>query len=112
MKVGVMLLFSMLLTAQLALAQKATAKCSQNGLVTLHLRDLDIKAVLRSVAKQGNLNMVVSPKLNASVSVDLDCQPPRRVLRLLVRGVNARYRIVGGVTYVYPRNSEYVLIAE
>jgi type II secretory pathway component GspD/PulD (secretin) len=84
----------------------AKGNCTVQGLVTLHSAGTDIQEALRSLARQGKVNIAISPTLHRKVSIDVECERPRVVLQRLVAQIKGSYCVEGNVIRVFRKPSQ------
>jgi type IV pilus secretin PilQ/predicted competence protein len=78
------------------------SKVMQNGatLVTLHMDDLDVRKALELLSRQAGVNILVSPGVNGSVTVDLRNVTLDEALQAIVKICNLTSRREGELIYV------------
>ncbi len=70
--------------------------------ISLHLKDADIKDVLRTFANLTTLNIVVDPTVSGSVTVELHDVPWDQALDLILRINGLGWTLENNVLYVAP----------
>ena len=71
-------------------------------LITLSLKDADIKDVLKTFAVLTDLNIVVDPSVKASVTVELREVPWDQAFELILHINDLDYHMANNVVYVAP----------
>ncbi|HVS30730.1 MAG TPA: hypothetical protein VMS98_04660 [Thermoanaerobaculia bacterium] len=82
---------AMLLAASAAAGEPTPDACDAKGRVTLHVERMGIRAALREIARQGNINLALSQHLRGTVSADFTCVPPKVALQWVLTQVGASY---------------------
>ena len=67
-------------------------------------QDDQIGLVLRTLARQAGLNIVISDDVTGVVNMRLDNQTPRQAINIIAQAKDLIVEEKGGVTYVRPRN--------
>jgi type IV pilus assembly protein PilQ len=70
--------------------------------IRFSLRDADIKEVLRTFAKISGLNMVVSPGVDAQVTVELNDVPWDQALEIILKTNGLGYQLEGNIMRIAP----------
>jgi type IV pilus assembly protein PilQ len=70
--------------------------------IRFSLRDADIKEVLRTFAKISGLNMVVSPGVDAQVTVELNDVPWDQALEIILKTNGLGYHLEGNIMRIAP----------
>jgi hypothetical protein len=70
--------------------------------VSLTIRQAPVVDILRFLADQADLNLVVHPKVTGTLTLELDRVPWRRVLEMVTRPAGLGYELRGNVLYVAP----------
>jgi type IV pilus secretin PilQ/predicted competence protein len=70
--------------------------------ISLSIRDGDIREVLRAIAELSNLNMVIQPGINASVTVELKSVPWDQALDQILRINNLGMELEGNILRIAP----------
>ena len=65
--------------------------------ISLHLKDNDIRDVLRTISNLTSLNMVIDPQVNGKVTIDLEEVPWDQALELILRVNDLSYQFDGNV---------------
>lgn len=82
-----------------------TKKEYVGDLISLSLKDADIKDVLRSFAKlSGGLNVVVQPGVRGTVTVELESVPWDQALDQILKINSLGYELDGNIMRIAPRN--------
>jgi type IV pilus assembly protein PilQ len=71
--------------------------------MSLHLKDADIKDVLRSFAQISGLNIVVQPGVSGTVTVELDSVPWDQALEMILKVNGLGMQLEGNVLRIAPR---------
>lgn len=71
--------------------------------MSLHLKDADIKDVLRSFAQISGLNIVVQPGVAGTVTVELDSVPWDQALEMILKVNGLGMQLEGNVLRIAPR---------
>ncbi len=69
-------------------------------LVTLHMDDLDVRKALEMLSRQAGVNILVSPGVSGSVTVDLRDVPLEQALQAVVKLCNLVVRREGDIIFV------------
>jgi type IV pilus assembly protein PilQ len=73
--------------------------------MSLHLKDADIKDVLRSFAQISGLNIVVQPGVRGTVTVELDSVPWDQALEMILKVNGLGMQLEGNVLRIAPRET-------
>jgi type IV pilus assembly protein PilQ len=73
--------------------------------MSLHLKDADIKDVLRSFAQISGLNIVVQPGVRGTVTVELESVPWDQALEMILKVNDLGMQLEGNVLRIAPRDT-------
>ena len=73
--------------------------------MSLHLKDADIKDVLRSFAQISGLNIVVQPGVGGTVTVELDSVPWDQALEMILKVNDLGMQLEGNILRIAPRST-------
>jgi hypothetical protein len=76
-----------------------------DAVVTLNVKNVDIRTALRHIANQGNFNYTVATGLDGIVSVNAVEQPAGKVLQSVLGQVDGTFRVDGGIYNFIPKNT-------
>ncbi|WP_231741889.1 type II secretion system protein GspD [Stieleria varia] len=81
------------------------AKPASNDLVSLNVADADVRTVLEMLAKGYGLNILVAPKVEGTVTANVENLTPEQTLQGVLKlcGLSAQYE--GDLIFVYPIDS-------
>ncbi len=112
--IAVTLCMGLSLTIQAAVppktpAQGAQITITQNNApnletpITLNLRDADVRDVFRLIAEQNNINLIVSPAIQGTITLRLSHVTLREALSVLLDSCDAVMEQSGSIFRVFPR---------
>ena len=76
----------------------------QNDLITLSLRDSDVKQVLRMFADKAGMNIVFHSSVNGNVTLDLVDMPINEAFGLVLQVTNLNYYKQGNTLIIISKN--------
>ncbi|HIE51992.1 MAG TPA: hypothetical protein EYP85_09555 [Armatimonadetes bacterium] len=85
-------------------AEEATK--DEGPLVSIELKDTDVREALRKLGEQAGVGFVLAPQVRGRLTARLHNLPLQRVLRLLLDQVNATFEVQEGIYLVYPKPPE------
>ncbi|QEH35850.1 Type II secretion system protein D precursor [Aquisphaera giovannonii] len=84
-------------------AEPQEVRFDDDGLVTLHTNELDVRQLLELLSRRGRLNILVSPKVSGTITANFEKVALEDLLRSVLKLAGLVERDEGGMRFIYSR---------
>jgi type IV pilus secretin PilQ/predicted competence protein len=74
-----------------------------NGLITMHVNELDVRQLLEFLSRRSGLNILVSPRVSGTITANFERVSLERVLPAVIKLANLVEKKEGPIHYIYSR---------
>ncbi len=75
----------------------------RNGLVTMHVNELDVRQLLELLSRRSGLNILVSPKVSGTITANFENTSVEKVLKAVIKLANLIEKTEGTIHFLYTR---------
>ena len=75
----------------------------RNGLVTMHVNELDVRQLLELLSRRSGLNILVSPKVSGTITANFENTSVEQVLKSVIKLANLVEKTEGKIHYLYTK---------
>ena len=75
----------------------------RNGLVTMHVNELDVRQLLELLSRRSGLNILVSPKVSGTITANFEGTTVDQVLKAVIKLANLVEKKEGTIHYLYTK---------
>jgi type IV pilus secretin PilQ/predicted competence protein len=75
----------------------------KNGLVTMHVNELDVRQLLELLSRRSGLNILVSPKVSGTITANFENTSVEQVLKSVIKLANLVEKKEGTIHYLYSK---------
>jgi type IV pilus secretin PilQ/predicted competence protein len=76
----------------------------QNGLVTMHTNELDVRQLLELLSRRSGMNILVSPKVTGTITANFEGVTVEAVLQAIIKLANLKDKVEGKIHYIYTKD--------
>ena len=86
-----------------AAAPEQQIQFDRNGLVTMHVNELDVRQLLELLSRRSGLNILVSPKVSGTITANFENTKVDQVLKSVIKLAGLIEKTEGSIHYLYTR---------
>ena len=86
-----------------AAAAEQQIQFDRNGLVTMHVNELDVRQLLELLSRRSGLNILVSPKVSGTITANFENTTVDQVLKAVIKLANLVEKTEGTIHYLYTK---------
>ena len=75
----------------------------RNGMVTMHVNELDVRQLLELLSRRSGLNILVSPKVGGTITANFENTSVNQVLKSVIKLANLIEKREGTIHYLYSK---------
>ena len=75
----------------------------RNGLVTMHVNELDVRQLLELLSRRSGMNILVSPKVSGTITANFENTSVEQVLKSVIKLANLVEKTEGTIHYLYTK---------
>ena len=75
----------------------------QDGLVTMHTNELDVRQLLELLSRRSGMNILVSPKVTGTITANFEGVTVEQVLKPIIKLANLVDKQEGSIHYIYTK---------
>ena len=75
----------------------------RNGLVTMHVNELDVRQLLELLSRRSGLNILVSPKVSGTITANFENTSVEKVLKAVIKLANLIEKTEGTIHFLYTK---------
>ena len=75
----------------------------RNGLVTMHVNELDVRQLLELLSRRSGMNILVSPGVSGTITANFENTSVEQVLKSVIKLANLVEKREGAIHYLYSK---------